>query len=288
MSEEALYELKVVEGKDTGKVIPLEGASITLGRSGAGFEFTPSNIHFEEPSVSRIHAILNWNADERVYYVSNRSPISPIMINGTPAAHGRLAPGARLQLGRLVAEVNARTDDLPSMEVEIKPTVQHETEGFLGDYTPQVTGPKPAWLLNRDAAPAAPAKASAEAPAETAKKAPPKKKKDEPAPAPASNEPVLRGFLVVQKGASKGTRYPVYEVLTTVGRSPDCAVNLPDQQVSRLHCTIEWEQGVPMVVHQSSTSSTKIGRTVVKDRAALSSDDEITLADKVVLKWERG
>lgn len=286
MSEEAaLYELKVVEGKDTGKVIPLEGVSITLGRSGAGFEFTPSNIHFEEPSVARIHAILNWNADERVYYVSNRSPISPIQINGTPAAHGRLADGARLQLGRLVAEVKALADDLPKLDVEIKPTV-HETEGFLGDYTPPPAGPKPAWLLNREQAGAAPA-AAPEAPAETKKSSGGKKKKEEPAPAAASKEPALRGFLVVQKGSSKGTRYPVYETLTTIGRSPDCTVNLPDTQVSRLHCTIEWEGGVPTLVHQSSTSSTKIGRTVVKDRADLSSDDEITLADKIVLKWER-
>lgn len=285
MSEQALYELKVVEGKDAGKAVPLEGDTITLGRSGAGFELNPGEIHFEEPSVSRVHAVLIWNAKERVYHVSNRSPISPIQINGTPAAHGRLAAGARLHMGRLVVEMNALTDDVPDLEVEIKPAVA-ENAGFLGEYTPPPAAEvvKPAWLLNRDAPAAAPAATAAEDGKKPASGG--KKKKDEPA-AGGSKTPALRGFLVVMKGAEKGTRYPVYETPTTIGRSPECTVNLPDQQVSRLHCAIEWDQGVPTVVHQSSTSSTKIGRTNVKDRQDLKSDDEITLADKIVLKWER-
>lgn len=291
MAQEAVYELKVLEGKDSGKVIPLEGSSITLGRSGGAFEASSSAIQFEEPSVARTHAMLNWNPKENLYYVSNRSPISPVKVDGTPAASGRMIPGTRLQLGQLVVEVLARPGAEPTVtEPHVVPAVPPDTGGFLGDVPTQ--GPPPAWLV-RGNAPAAPPPrehASGETTAESSKK---KKKKEEAAPAPAP-APVpsgprsnVRGHVEVVKGAAKGTRFEVTGN-ATIGRNPDCTIALTDNQVSRLHCGIEFEDEVAFLVHHSKSSNTKVGRTTVKDRHTLLGGEEITLADRVVLRWEKG
>ncbi len=80
----------------------MEGPSLVLGRPGAGVE---GAIEFEDPSVSRVHAVLT-----RVfgggYELSNRSFTNPVRVDGEPTtASVRLVPGTRIQLGDLVAEV---------------------------------------------------------------------------------------------------------------------------------------------------------------------------------------
>lgn len=97
------YQLVVVEGKDAGRIIPLEGPSVTLGRPGAGIE---GAVEFEEPSVSRVHAVLNLVEDS--WELSNRSFTNPARVDGEPAASRvGLREGSRIQLGALVAEVRA-------------------------------------------------------------------------------------------------------------------------------------------------------------------------------------
>jgi len=73
----------------------------------------------------------------------------------------------------------------------------------------------------------------------------------------------------------------------TIGRSPDCTIALSDSRVSRLHCCLEVEGASYVLVHKSGSSTTKVGRTVVKDRQVLQDQEEITLADRVVLRWKR-
>jgi len=75
---------------------------VTLGRPGAGVE---GAIEFEEPSVSRVHAVLT-KIPGGAYELSNRSLTSPVRVDGQPAtASIRLEPGSRIQLGNLIVEV---------------------------------------------------------------------------------------------------------------------------------------------------------------------------------------
>ncbi len=314
MAQEALYELKVVGGKDTGKVIPLEGPSLTLGRGSGKFQVTAGAIEFEDPSVGRLHAILNWNAEENVYHFSNRSPISPLIANGQAAASGRLVPGMQLKMGQLVLEVVGREGGVPKVVDPNLVSAVPAGSGFLGDDPEVAKGPPPAWLVPRSGAPAAPVVAPPEPPPapqpESVKKG--KKKKEEveapkpappaspapepelqtaPEPGPSAPEPaaapvVTSGTIEVVKGQAKGKIFKV-SGRASIGRSPDCTVSLPDSHVSRQHCSLEVEGDSYVLVHQSSTSTTRIGRTVVRDRQALQGDEEVTLADRVVLRWRR-
>ncbi len=309
MAQEALYELKVVGGKDSGKVIPLEGPSITLGRSSDAFNVSSSAIEFEEPSIARVHAILNWNPEEKVYNFSNRSPISPLMANGTPAASGRLVPGVRLQMGQLILEVVGRGGGVPAgSDPQIVSVVPPES-GFLGEMPNEEKAPPPAWLIPRTPPagtsvsappPAAPAEVRPEPPRKARKKreveeAPPPAPKpapeiasapEPPAPEPPSEPQRMTGLIEVLKGGSKGRKFQVLGE-TSIGRSPDCGISLPDSQVSRKHCTLVVEGDRFVLVHESKTSTTKVGRTVVRSRQPLQDEEEITLADRVVLRWRK-
>jgi len=327
MAQEALYELKVISGKDAGKVIPLEGPSITLGRSSGAFKTTLSAIQFEEPSIARVHAILHWNAEESIYSFSNRSPISPLIANGTPAASGRLVPGLRLQMGQLILEVVGRGGLVPADSDPRLVSVVPPESGFLGEMPDEEKTRRPAWLVPKtpvagEVAPP-PVAPPAARPPESAKKARKKREAEEaaaPSPpaakppsqpesssAPASavkpaavepasveppaveapSEPVrMTGFIEVLKGASKGRKFQVLGE-TSIGRSPECGISLPDSQVSRKHCTLVVEVDRFVLVHESKTSTTKVGRTVVRSRQPLQDEEEITLADRVVLRWKK-
>jgi pSer/pThr/pTyr-binding forkhead associated (FHA) protein len=96
----------------------------------------------------------------------------------------------------------------------------------------------------------------------------------------------MTGFIEVLKGMSKGRKFQVLGD-TSIGRSPECGVSLPDSQVSRKHCSLVVEGDRFILVHESKTSTTKVGRNVVRSRHPLQDEEEITLADRVVLRWKK-
>ncbi len=96
------YALVVVQGEDAGRVLPLEGSRVVLGRPGSGPDV---DVQFADLTVSSVHAILDWSEADGSYALSNRSVTSPARVDGRPAtSRVLLAPGASLQLGGLVAE----------------------------------------------------------------------------------------------------------------------------------------------------------------------------------------
>ncbi len=102
------HVLVVLQGRDAGRTFALEGSQVVLGRPGSGQD-QPA-IEFEDPSVSRIHAVLDWSEQDGTYALSNRSFTSPARVDGQPAtSRTLLAPGAHLQLGELVAEFRLAT-----------------------------------------------------------------------------------------------------------------------------------------------------------------------------------
>jgi len=108
------FKLVAKEGLDAGRVFYLRGDPITLGRPGAEGD---STVEFDEPSVSRVHALLKWRADQDCYEFSNRSFTSPARINGEPDSSGALlVHGTTIQMGALVVQVRDSQEDFPDPE----------------------------------------------------------------------------------------------------------------------------------------------------------------------------
>jgi len=108
------FKLVAKEGLDAGRVFYLRGDSITLGRPGADGD---STVEFEEPSVSRVHALLKWRADQDCYEFSNRSFTSPAQINSEPASSGALlVHGTMIRMGALVVQVRDSQEEFPDPE----------------------------------------------------------------------------------------------------------------------------------------------------------------------------
>lgn len=103
-------ELAVVSGADTGKVFPLIGAEIVIGRQDRTGTPPWGAIAVMEPSVSRVHAVLNWNVARNVYTIQHKSKTNLTVLNGRPIGEAEvpLAPGDHIRMGRLEMVVRLR------------------------------------------------------------------------------------------------------------------------------------------------------------------------------------
>ncbi len=294
------YGLKVLNGIYSGQVAELLGQDINLG-SGSKFEYVEGAVYFPDPGVARLHAVLLWDAKENVYHISNRSPISPVLLDNKVCGHGRLIPGAKIQMGDLQLEVVALGDVKPTVTDTAVSYLQANSGGsFLGEQIEAAPAAKPAWLTSTGGAMVshiadipiisqdAPAEESR--PSEERRYAPEPEPVAESAPAPAPEPepmPIPQGpigRLKVIKGANKGQSIEVTETIT-IGRSPECGLVLSDGSVSRKHCSIECnDDGTVYLVNHSTGNTTKAGKKNVRDRFAIETDTEITLG-KVILSW---
>lgn len=94
-------QLRVVSGNDEGRVIPLNSPDITLGRAAEATENSPSWILFSEPTVSRIHALMQWSDEAQCYILHHRSRTNPTLVDGNPISEHPLHLGERVGLGLL-------------------------------------------------------------------------------------------------------------------------------------------------------------------------------------------
>lgn len=94
-------QIRVTSGNDTGRVIPLNAPEITLGRAVESSENSPSWVLFTEPTVSRIHALLQWSEEHRAYLLHHRSRTNPTLVNGAPIDIHLLSFGECVGLGLL-------------------------------------------------------------------------------------------------------------------------------------------------------------------------------------------
>lgn len=102
--------LRVLEGASQAKEYLLERSLISLGRSTPESLTSPSYITFPEPTVSRLHAVLTWEAGARAFLLHHRSQTNPTVLNNTVIAGPELLkPGDRITLGRLIMVVEAET-----------------------------------------------------------------------------------------------------------------------------------------------------------------------------------
>ena len=79
-----------------------------------------------------------------------------------------------------------------------------------------------------------------------------------PAPRPSQGNTL---YITCLSGPLRGQSYPVGPDGLLFGCDPSCAVRFPagTPGVSRQHCSIRWQQGVPVLVDMNSTYGTFLG-----------------------------
>lgn len=85
-----------------------------------------------------------------------------------------------------------------------------------------------------------------------------------PRPAPRRvAEPIAQGGLTLTclAGPLRGQSYPIGAAGLMFGRDTDCHVRFPSQStgISRHHCAVRWQQGVPVLVDLNSAYGTYLG-----------------------------
>ncbi|MEW6283124.1 MAG: FHA domain-containing protein [Candidatus Eremiobacterota bacterium] len=100
------FELVVLEGggKDTHHY--LNRTRVTLGRLDPADEPQPGVATFPEPTVSRVHAVLEWDPRKHRFRLHHRSRTNHTVVNGKQMDLPHLLQaGDRIKLGHLVLEV---------------------------------------------------------------------------------------------------------------------------------------------------------------------------------------
>lgn len=108
-------QLRVTGGNDEGRVIPLNSPEITLGRAVESNQNSPGWVLFSEPTVSRIHALMQWSDELQCYILQHRSRTNPTLVDGAAIESHPLQMGETVGLGLLefvVEQAEVRTGKL--------------------------------------------------------------------------------------------------------------------------------------------------------------------------------
>jgi pSer/pThr/pTyr-binding forkhead associated (FHA) protein len=83
-------------------------------------------------------------------------------------------------------------------------------------------------------------------------------------------------MLVVSRGPDAGSRFPLHQAVTTVGRDPRSNIFLDDVTVSRRHAEFRLEQSELQVFDMGSLNGTYVNRQPI-DWAVLTNGDQIQM-----------
>ncbi len=108
------FQIEVLEGADRGKKIPLKSKELTLGRKLIPNERITHWILFNEPTVSRIHAVLLWNDETKIYNIHHKSKTNPTLVNTVAVDKKEIIQGDTIQMGFLVFKVTHESTSLES------------------------------------------------------------------------------------------------------------------------------------------------------------------------------
>lgn len=99
-------ELVVVDGGGKGTRVYLDRTHITLGRRDPEDEPTAGVITFPDPTVSRVHAVLEWDRKKNAYLLVHRSRTNATVLNGTQVTEPEhIKAGDRVKMGSLLVEL---------------------------------------------------------------------------------------------------------------------------------------------------------------------------------------
>lgn len=124
--------LRVMEGSHQQEIHNLTRTVVSIGRTTPETPYSPAYMTFPEPTLSRLHAVLSWDPEQKTYVAHHKSQTNPTLINGRHLTKPvTLTPGDTLALGRLVIVLDVAknqggdTESLtppPTLHIQIKCT----------------------------------------------------------------------------------------------------------------------------------------------------------------------
>ncbi len=248
--DDTVLELLALEGRDAGRQFTIDGAEVAIGR-GTPRSGQTGSIRLTDPTVSSQQAVLR-RTRHGVVLEHRREATNPTLVNGERVQRKVIQPGDRIQCGMVVLEVRVRhglaASSLPEALTERRSTAVYQ-------YAEEDTETR---LAN---------------PAELTEV--------RKAHSPRATLRVVRGL-----GGHEGQAFTITAAKTSIGRSPDCDVVIPDKGVSRNHAELVWEGGSLVLKHLSATNATFVNGISVETRETLHGGEDIQLADQVVLHLE--
>ena len=103
---------------------------------------------------------------------------------------------------------------------------------------------------------------------------------------PVGELPIEVGVLIVRAGAQAGSRFPLDQPLTRLGRHPDSEISLDDITVSRRHAQIERTPDGHVVSDAGSLNGTYVNQERI-DRMLLRHGDELQIGKFRLVFFER-
>ena len=103
---------------------------------------------------------------------------------------------------------------------------------------------------------------------------------------PVGELPLEVGVLIVRAGAQAGSRFPLEQPLTRLGRHPDSEISLDDITVSRRHAEIERTPDGHVVSDAGSLNGTYVNQERI-DRIVLRHGDELQIGKFRLVFFER-
>ena len=135
--------LRVLEGGSHEEVLVLERSVISLGRSTPDTVSSPAYLAFPEPTVSRLHAVLTWEAGVKTFLLHHRSQTNLTIVNNVPIEGPQLLKvGDQIILGRLIMVVEADQAGAVSVREPAKPelALNAQIEGSDRTFSAPVRG----------------------------------------------------------------------------------------------------------------------------------------------------
>jgi tetratricopeptide (TPR) repeat protein len=97
--------LVIIEGKDKGKVIPLQNGTAVIGRS-------KGDVLVQDPRVSRSHIALHFDERSGLLTFTDLKSLNGSLVNSERTDAGELHDGDRLQLGNTVFDCQISADEV--------------------------------------------------------------------------------------------------------------------------------------------------------------------------------
>lgn len=264
------------------------GAYLVEASSGREFSIRPgrntigrqdSDILLTDASVSRSHAII---CDEGgAFYLEDLGSTNGTFVNGGQVAKGEraeLASGAQIKFGSVIMEFRAPGAPEPplvepAMETEVGTDHPEMADIEEGE---QVSAPPPA-------APEAEEGVEEIVMSAISEEFEVKSEVEIETVEPETVEPTVIGRLIAQDGAT----YDVPEGVTTIGRSGDNDIVIPDPYVSGRHAQITASEEEITLTDLGSTNGTLLdGSQLAKDVAVELPSGAAVQFGKVQFKWD--
>jgi EmrB/QacA subfamily drug resistance transporter len=242
-------ELRVASGPEPGRMFAL-GEETVLGRDPA------ADIVLADPKgeLSRRHARVGVTGG--VVVVEDLGSTNGTLLNGERIGQARaLRNGDRIEIGDYVLEFSS----------PIEPDGVAAQTG--ADASP-AAAPAPAAPV-----PAAPVPAAAE----PAPVAPP------PVQLPSTYAPPgSEGELTILSGPGAGTKAAVVASSATIGREPECDLQVLDSEVSRVHAKVTVRDGVAVIDDLHSSNGTYVDGERIIARQTLAPGDRIQIGEATI------